>query len=134
MPNWLPKNSFTSPGLHAWCRRMRFSSPGVHAWETRSHRFTSLLQGALSAASAKPIKKPHQWGSRISRAQRVPGVNAWASGKARYYHIQPARRKTFTGFFQSAENRLRNTRPFRWSFLVFVVNLLILAIGLASVV
>ncbi len=134
MPNWLPNNVFSRPGVHAGCRRRRFSSPGVHAWETRSHRLTSPLSAALAKPPLRDIKKRHKWGSRISRAQRVPGVNAWASGKARHYHIQPARRKTFTGFFQSAENRFRNTRPSRWSFLVFVVNLLILAIGLASVV
>jgi len=137
MPNWLPKNSFTNPGVHTWRRRRRFSNPGVHAWET-SRRLTSLLQDALSAALAKlplrDIKKPHKWGSKINRAQRVPGVNAWASGKVRHDHIQQAVQKTLTGFFQSAENRLRNTRPPRWSLSVLVVNLLFLAIGLASVV
>src|SRR5437899_12584052 len=95
-----------------------FSSPGVPAWETRNHRFTRLLQEALSAALAKAslqdIEKPHKWGSKMSRAQRVPGVNARASGKAPHDHIQPARQKTFTGLFQSGENRFRNTSPPRW--------------------
>src|SRR5205807_4468018 len=124
----LPNNVFSSPGVHTCCRGRRFTSPGVHAWETRSHRLISLLQEASSAALAKPplrdIKKPHKWGSEISRPQRVPGVNAWASGKAPRDHIEPPRQKTFTGLFQSTENRFRNLQSSAWLLCVFVMNLL----------
>ena len=119
------------------CRSSRFSSPGVHAWETRRPGLTSLLQEASSAALAEPplrdIKKPHKWGSIISRAQRVPGVNAWASGKAPRDHVEPARQKTFTGLFQSTENRFRNLQPPASFLCLFVMNLLILPIGLTAI-
>ena len=62
-----------------------FSSPGVHAWDSRTYRFVSLLQEALSAALARllsiHIEKPHKWGLNIRAAQRIPGVNAWAREK-----------------------------------------------------
>jgi soluble lytic murein transglycosylase len=48
MPGWLPKNPFSSPGVHVWCRRSRSSSPGVHAWETRSDRLTLLCLFVIS--------------------------------------------------------------------------------------
>ena len=124
MPSWLPKNSF--------------SSPGVHAWETRSNRFTSLIQEASATASAKlpiDIRRPHKWGLRISPAPRVPGVNAWASEKALNDHVRPAPQRTFLGFVQQpAKSRFHKRRTPRWSICVFVVNLLFLAIDLTSVV
>src|SRR5437588_7397444 len=60
-----------------------------------------------------------------------PGVH---TGKAPRDHIEPARQKTFTGLFQSTENRFRNLQSSAWLLTVFVVNLLILAICLTSVV
>src|SRR2546421_2051669 len=63
-----------------------FSSPGVHAWDSRTHRFTSLLQEALSTALVKllpsHIEKPHKWGSKTHLTQSIPGVNAWARERA----------------------------------------------------
>src|SRR6267143_5542946 len=121
MLNWLPKNFF--------------SSPGVHAWETRSDRFTSLLQEASAAASAKlviDISRPHKWGSRISRAQPVPGVNAWASEKALKDHLRPPPQRTFLGLVkQPAKSRFQNRRTPRRFLCVFVVNLLVLFICLS---
>src|SRR5437660_12271564 len=63
-----------------------FSSPGVHAWDSRRCRFVSLLQEALSAASARllpsDVRKPYKWGLNMRVVQCIPGVNAWAREKA----------------------------------------------------
>src|SRR2546425_4123362 len=100
MPSLIPKNSF--PG------------PGVHAWEKRSDRFTSLLQEASAAASAKlptDIRTLHKWGPRIRPAQRVPGVNAWASEKALDDHFRPPPQRNFLGLVQQpAKSRFQNRR------------------------
>src|SRR3989475_9731457 len=113
-------------------------TPAVPAWETRSERFTSLLQEASAAASAKhppDIRTLHKWGQRIRPAQRVPGVNAWASEKALDDHFRPPPQRNFLGLVQQpAKSRFQNRRTPRWCLCVFVVNLLILAVGLTSVV
>ena len=59
-----------------------------------------------------------------------PGVH---TGKAPRDHIEPARQKAFTGLFQSTENRFRNLQSSAWLLCVFVMNLLILPIGLAAI-
>src|SRR2546427_3372737 len=113
-------------------------TPAVPAWETRSERFTSLLQEASAAASAKlptDIGTLHKGGPRIRPAQRVPGVNAWASEKALDDHFRPPPQRNFLGLVQQpAKSRFQNRRTPRWCLCVFVVNLLILAVGLTSVV
>src|SRR3989442_5977437 len=124
MPSLKPKNSFPSPG--------------VHAWETRSDRFTSFLQEAAAAIPANPPTDSgplHKWGPRIRPAQRVPGVNAWASEKALDDHFRPPPQRNFLGLVKHpAKSRFQNRRTPRWSLCVFVVNLLVLAIGLTSVI
>src|SRR6266581_807020 len=119
MPTRLPNNSFTSPG--------------VHAWETRSDRFTS----PSATASAKlpiDISRPHKWGPRIDSAQRVPGVNAWAREKALNDHLRPRPQRVFLGLVQQpAKRRFQNRHTPRWLLCVFVMNLLILPIGLAAI-
>src|SRR5260370_2710290 len=123
MPNWLPKNSF--------------SSPGVHAWETRSDKFTSLLQEASATASAKlpiDIRRPHKWGPRITPAQRVPGVNAWASEKALNDHLRPRPQRTFLGLVQQPVKRtFQNSRTPRWPVCASVVNLLLFSALLLAI-